>query len=134
MTVRDPYASVLAKPSINPATMNATTTGSSVDRDSGSKMFQAALVVIVTGTMTDGSHVISLEESADNSSWSAVAASDIQGTAPTLAAADDNVVKQIGYLGSKRYIRVKSTVTPGATGGIYGASVVLSDPRIAPSA
>ena len=134
MTVRDLHSNVLAKPSINPAVITTNTTGASVDRDSGSKMFQAALVVVVTGTITDGTHTISLEESADNSSWGAVAAADIQGTAPAIVAADDNVVKQFAYIGTKRYIRVKSTVAGVTSGGLYGATVLLGDPRVQPSA
>lgn len=131
--MRDAYNSLLATSSINPATINATVTGASVDRFGGGKMFQAAMIHIQTGTMTDGSHVISVEESDDNSAWSAVAAGNLQGAAPTLTGTDDNVCKQLGYLGSKRYLRVKSTVTAGATGGIYGASIVLADPRVLPA-
>jgi hypothetical protein len=131
--MRDLYSNLLARPSINPATYNASVNGASVDRDTGGKMYQAAMIVIQTGAITDGSHAITVEDSDDNAAFGTVAAGLLQGVAPTLVAADDNVTRQLGYLGTKRYLRVRSTVTPGATGGIYGASIVLGDPRVLPT-
>jgi hypothetical protein len=131
--MRDAYSSLLPTPSINPAVINATVTGASVDRAGGGKMFQAALIHIQTGTMTDGTHAITVEESDDNAAWGTVAAGSLQGAAPTLTGTDDNVIKTLGSLGLKRYLRVKSTVTAGATGGAYGASIILADPRVLPT-
>lgn len=133
--MRDAYSSVLPQSSIDPGAKTATATGATVDRTGAGKMFQAALILVQTGTITDGSHVISVEESDDNSAWAAVAAGSLQGSAPTLASggASNNKCFSLGYLGLKRYLRVKSTVSGTTTGGVYGASIVLADPRVLPA-
>ncbi len=133
--MRDVYSSVLATPSIDPsAKTNGTVTGTSVDRAGGGKMYQAAVVVVQTGTITDGSHVITVEESDDNSAWNTVPAGSLQGTAPTLTNSGFNSkALHLGYQGVKQYLRVKSVVTGATTGGVYGAVVVLADPRVLPT-
>lgn len=129
--MKDLYNNVQVKPSLTNALRSATATGSAVDRAYNGSMFNSAMVVVHTGTITDGTHTITVEESDDNSAWATATA--LQGTVPAVVAADDDKVFEIGYLGGKRYIRVKSTVSGSpATGGIYDALVVLGDPRIAP--
>jgi hypothetical protein len=127
--VKDLYHNVKAVASLPNAARTATATGTAVDRGG----YLSAMVVVHTGTMTDGTHTLTIEESDDNSTWSTVPAGSLQGTPPALGASDDDKVVEIGYLGGKRYIRVKSTVSGSpATGGIYDALVVLGDPRNAP--
>lgn len=90
------------------------------------------LVVVMTGTITDGTHTISVEESADGSTgWAAIPAARIRGTAPVLdtAAADDNSVQTYGAETSLRYVRVVTTVGGATTGGVYGACVICGDNR-----
>lgn len=125
----NPYNNSSARQSLPPAARTATVSGSSVDRYASGASFQDALVVVSTGAITDGTHTIVVEESADNASWAAVADADLQGTEPAIVAADDNKIFEIGYLGAKRYVRVSVTVAGTTTGGIYGADVVLSNPR-----
>ena len=104
---------------IKPAAAHtATATGASVDLAPG---FERALVIVDAGTVTDGSHVIKLQESDDNSTFTDVDAGDLDGAAPTLASANDDQVFTFGYVGTKRYIRAVSTVT-GATFGRAGMS------------
>jgi len=97
--------------------------------------FDGAMIQVITGVITDGTHTIGLEESADNSAWTAVAAADIVGSKPVLdtTAAHDNAVFEFGYIGSKRYIRVPVVVAGTTTGGVYGATVVRGFPRKAPA-
>lgn len=133
---RDPYSSTLPKPSLHPAARTATATGTAVDRAGAGKMFQNAVVLISTGVITDGSHVITVEDSDDNSAWATVAAANLQSTPPTLiatAAAFDNQIFPLGYLGNKRYLRVKTTASGTTTGGVYSAAVLLADPRVLPA-
>ncbi|MGW1039332.1 hypothetical protein [Streptomyces sp. NPDC002547] len=125
----NPYNNQLTKQSLAPAARTANASGGSVDRVAGGAAFQDAVIVVSTGTITDGTHTIVLEESADNSSWAAVADADLQGTEPAIVAADDNKVFEIGYIGAKRYVRASVTVAGATTGGIYGADVVLTNPR-----
>lgn len=134
---RTVYNHARAKPTLAIATRNATANGTAVDRTlsgaSGTnEWFSSAMLLVHTGTITDGSHAITLEESDDNSAWAAVAAANLQGSLPTIAAANDDTLYEVGYTGTKRYLRAVTTVTPGATGGIYGATIVLGFPTVLP--
>jgi hypothetical protein len=55
------------------------------------------------------------------------------GFGASFAATDDNVVKKIGYRGSKRYCRVVATQSGATTGGFLSATCVQSDARNQPS-
>ena len=82
---------------------------------------------------TDGTHTFAVEESADNTTYTAVAAADLQGTEPVVDdATDDDQIYELGYLGSKRYIRVAVTVSGATTGAVYGASITTGHPAVAP--
>lgn len=111
---------------------NGTVSGTAVDLDENSDASRSALVVVFTGTLTDGSVAITLEESADNSTWNTVAAPDLQGTAPTVASTDDDKVFELGYVGSKRYLRVKAVTSGATSGGAFGAVIVRGFPRRTP--
>ncbi|MBP2583393.1 hypothetical protein J3A78_003871 [Streptomyces sp. PvR006] len=111
---------------------NGTATGTTVDMHENLDASRSALIVVFTGTMTDGSVAVTLEESSDNSSWSTVAAPDLQGAAPTIASTDDDKVFELGYVGSKRYLRVKAVTTGATSGGTFGAVIVRGFPRRQP--
>jgi len=130
--VRDAYSNLLVKNTLTPAARTASGNGTTVDRAEDSSMFQDALVVISVGTVTDGTHTFEVQHSDDNSSWAAVADADLQGTEPAVTSSTDETVYELGYKGSKRYVRVAVTVATATTGGLYGAQVVLSNPRVAP--
>lgn len=129
--MKDLYNNLQVRPTLAIALRGAATaTGTTVDRSYNGSMFHSVLCVVHTGTMTDGSVAVTVEESDDNSAWATATA--IQGTAPTIVAADDDKLYEIGYLGGKRYVRVKAVTTGGSTGGTFGATVILGDPRVAP--
>lgn len=111
---------------------NGTATGTAVDLHEHLDASRSAMAVVFAGTMTDGSVAITLEESADNSAWSTVAASDLQGTAPTVAATDDDKVFELGYVGHHRYLRIKAVTTGATSGGTFGAIIVRGFPRRTP--
>lgn len=129
MALRDLTSNVDGEPSLAPAVHTASANGATVDlRGSDS-----AVVVVHTGAYTDGSHVITLEESDDDSTWTDVADADIQGTEPTVdAAGDADSVFQFGYIGEKRYVRVITTASGTTSGAAYGASVVRGHLHRAP--
>lgn len=109
--------------SIAPALIAATATGAAVD----TLGFESATIVFIPGTITDGTHTPSVLESDDNSTFTTVAAGDLIGS---LAALATGVIQRVGYRGMKRYLKAKSTVTGSpATGGSYGASVILGHPH-----
>jgi hypothetical protein len=132
VTTKDPYNNLLVRQSLTPAARTASANGTGVDRNGSGAMFQAAVIVVTTGTITDGTHTIEVQDSDDNTTFAAVADDYLQGAEPVIAAADDNVVYHIGYLGRKRYLRTIVTVAGTTTGGVYGAAVILGDPRVMP--
>ncbi|MFF0867635.1 Bbp16 family capsid cement protein [Nonomuraea sp. NPDC003560] len=117
--------------SLPAAARTATANGTGVDLNG----YNAAAVVITSGTVTDGSvYTFEVQESDDNATFTAVADADLIGTEPTLSSADDNVVREVGYKGNKRYIRVAlTTVTGATTGGLFAAIVVRGKPRKYPA-
>jgi len=107
--------------SIDPASVTVTTNGSGVDlRD-----YDGAMVVFQAGTADTGSgnetYAPSVEESDDNSSFSAVAASDLEGALSNMTA---NSAQRVGYKGAKRYIRAVLTLG-GTTPSIDASALVL---------
>ena len=103
--------------SCRPAARTATVTGTGVDlaRKNG------AVAHLHVGTVTDGTHTPTLEESDDDTTYTTVAAGDLKGSFAALAT---NTDQRVGYLGSKRYVRVKVTVSGTTTGGVYGATIL----------
>lgn len=129
--MRDIYAGVLPVSTITPAARTATVTGATVDRYASGAMYQDALVVVHTGTITDGTHTVTVEESDDNSAWAT--ATSLVGTAPVIdATGDNNKCFTLRYTGRKRYLRTKVTVAGTTTGGVYSSTVLLSNPRVMP--
>ena len=122
--MRDLKNNVNAVKSIDPATHNSNQTGSGVDLQG----YEAAMSVVYSGVLTDGTHSPKLQESDDDSSYTDVASADVVGTLANISA---DSVQRVGYKGSKRYVRVFVTST-GATGAIYGALMILGVPQHAP--
>lgn len=118
--------------SIQPELHNADVAGASAELVG----YDAALVLIQTGDYTDGTFPIQVEESDDAATWTAVADADLDGTEPVIdAAADADSVFRVGYLGSKRYLRVAIVgSTAGATGAEIAASILRAKPKYAPVA
>lgn len=103
---------------------NGTATGTAVDLHENLDASESALAIIHAGTMTDGSVAVTLEHSDDNNTWATVTAPDLQGTAPTIASSDDDKLYELGYVGHKRYLRVKAVTTGSTDGGTFGATIV----------
>lgn len=84
------------------------------------------MILVNVGTVTDGTHTIQVQDSPNDSDWTAVADEFLQGAEPAITASNDVQVHEIGYTGHQRYLRVVSTVTGApATGGVYGAVILL---------
>lgn len=130
--MRDAYSNVTVRATLAIATRTASANGTGVDRYLNGAAFQDALIIVHTGTITDGTHAIDVQESDDNTTFTSVAASQLQGTEPSIVAADDDKMFVVGYKGSKRYVRAAVTASGTTSGGTYGASVLLANPRVAP--
>lgn len=122
MATRDLKNDVLAVHSIKPQVLgDGTLLGTKADLFG----YEAAMVLVNFGTWTDGTHTPSLLESDDDSTYTAVAAGNLQGAfAAVTSAANDDLVQQVGYIGGKRYIKAK-IVTTGATTGIPASAVLV---------
>lgn len=131
---RSLYNVALAKSTILPAGNRTTaTTGTTVDLMTDEGGFRSALVVVHAGTVTDGTHTVEVQDSPNNSDWTAVANEFLQGTEPAITSSNDDRIHEIGYTGHQRYLRV--VITPSgspSTGGIYGATILLGWPRKMP--
>ncbi|WP_395109789.1 hypothetical protein [Actinomadura sp. SCN-SB] len=127
------YDDVVVVRSLGPAARTATANGSAVDTVQNGGM-QDVVLVVDAGTVTDGDHAITVQESADGSTgWAAVAAGNVRGTLPTLADDADEAVTMVEVRPTKRYVRAVSTVTGSpSTGGVYSATFILGAPRFKP--
>lgn len=123
---RSVYNNTTARVSLLPVARTATANGTAV-RLAGSDAYRSAMVVVQTGAITDGTHTIELQDSDDNSSFTAVADIYLQGSEPAIGAANDNVTYYIGYTGTRNYLRVVSTVAGATAGGLYCAIVILGE-------
>lgn len=113
-------------------TANATVNGTTVDKQYQNNFFRVVMFSIVTGTVTDGSVAYAMEDSPDNSAWTAVSSSYIQGSLPTTVSTDDDKVFDVGYIGPQRYVRLTATQSGATTGGVSGAIAIMSQPRRTP--
>jgi hypothetical protein len=92
-----------------------------------------AMVVFSIGTWTDGTHTPSLLESADNITFTPVAAGDMRGSfTPISSAVGQNAAQRVDYIGNLRYIKA-NLVTAGVTNGApVEMFVVRGRPSVGP--
>lgn len=128
--MRDLKSNIGVVAALAPAVLSATATGAAVDLAG----FGSAVAVVNTGAIVSaGDFTAKLQESDTTTSgdFTDVAAGDLLGTFPASLAADS--VVRVGYIGTKRYIRLVVTKN-GGTSIAAGAVVVKGHPAIAPVA
>jgi hypothetical protein len=107
---------------------NGTVNGATVDLGLYGNDFRTVLFIVSTGTITDGSHAITMQDSPDGTTWTAVPASRRQGSLPTIVAANDDTVFEFGYIvGTNQYVRLVATTSGSTTGGAFSAVAVCSE-------
>ena len=110
-----------------PAASTATTTGTAIDLAN----VVENVIYVIPGLWTDGTHTLSLTDSADNTTYAACAAGDlITGSANTafgtaISSTATAVIQSVSYIGSKRYVKHVITVSGATTGAIIGVVAVL---------
>lgn len=122
MYFHDPRTNLIAGASINPAAIFTTTqTGEGVDLLQGDGLCS---VEVTNGEVTDGTFTIGVQESSDNSSFSAITPPDDTAIVIT-SATTAGTVQYVSFQRTLRYVRVVCTVTgsPG-TGGYVFANVM----------
>ncbi|MEU0369102.1 hypothetical protein ABZ070_02360 [Streptomyces sp. NPDC006283] len=127
------YDRTLYKVSLAPgAVTDGTDNGTAVDRAVNGGM-QDATLIVTTGAVTDGSHAVTVQDSADGTTgWTAVSASLLQGSLPTVVEANDSTVFEVGIGPTRRYLRAVIVTTGATTGGVIGCHFALSAPRYSP--
>lgn len=115
------------------ALTNAEHDGVAVDTTVFNNDFRDLKFVITTGTVTDGSHVVTVQESAASGSGFATAV-NILGTLPTITSTNSNSVFEVGVIPTKRYVRVVITTSGATTGGVFSATASLGNGRFGPVA
>ena len=126
---RDINKDVAIATTLSPNTVTATTEGTGVDLAG----FRQAMFVAQIGTVVDGTYAFDAEECDDNATWTNIAADDLSGAFVSATSAADDRVQEVGYLGSKRYVRCNVTVTGSpSSGGPIGVLVIKAGPRKAP--
>lgn len=127
--MRTLYSNVLAQKALPSGTIQTgTTNGTAVDTGIFSNNARDVLFVITSGTLTDGSYAVTVEESdTSGSGYAAVDSSRVLGSLPTFALTDDNVQNSFGVRPTKRYVRIVVTATGATTGGLLFATAVLGN-------
>lgn len=137
MASKDLHNSVKVVAGIDPIVGNNTTEGTGLTIDTlGYESCDMVFHFGVSGDTLSGSVKMqaSLEDSPDNSTWTAVAAAGLQGSLSLIdAAAEDEVVQSVGYIGTQRYVRHLITFTGTHTNGCpISAVAVLGHARHQP--
>jgi hypothetical protein len=114
---------------------NGTVNGTTVDLGVFGNDFRTVLFVVQSGTVTDGSHAISVQDSVDGSSWGAADTASIQGSTPTLTSTSDDAIFEFGYVpGTKQFVRLVAVTSGATTGGVFGGVAVLGGASSSPVA
>lgn len=130
--MKDIYNDLLLKRSISAQSVsdNTAQVGQIIDHSG----FESALYLIDIGTLADAdaTFTVLLEEGdeSDLSDAAAVADTDLLGTesAAGFQYDDDNEVRKLGYIGTKRYTRLTITPATNASAAAFGAVCVLGHP------
>jgi len=121
--MRDFHNRISAVNAFSAATIatNTNTDGVTVDLQG----FDSCEIIARTGAWTDGSYALQvLESDASGSGFAAAPASSVLGPSAAIGAA--NTVARIGYVGTKRYVRLR-IVSTGTTSGASLSAVAALD-------
>lgn len=121
---------LVVKNAISPAAARASSTnGNAIDcarTGIGSQRVKSVTFLFTTGTLTDGTYVLSIEESdASGSGYAAIPSNRISNAVGTIAATADDTAYSLSCQPAKRYVRLVVTAAGTTTGGIYSATALL---------
>ena len=112
---------------------DTTTNGNSVDMTG----YQSVMFAYFTGSYTDGDYEPQVEHADDDGAgspdtWNAVSDSDLLPTGTGQEASRSlgtaNAIDQIGYRGTKKWVRLSIVSTSTSTGATVGAVVIQGHP------
>jgi hypothetical protein len=126
---RTVYNDVLVLRALSPAVRtNGATNGVTTNTVQNGIFYPVAMLAVVTGTMTDGTVAVTIEDSADaGSNWAAVPAARLQGSLPTVEDTGDDTRYETGVIvdPGRPHIRCVSTTSGATSGGALGAVWIL---------
>jgi hypothetical protein len=91
---------------------------------------RTAWIVAQSGVVTDGTHVVKVQESDDGSTWNDVASGDLIGGSMQFTDAFDNFILKSKYIGDKRYVRAVLTVSGATTGAVISVLIYREPPSV----
>lgn len=119
---------------ITATTGNTAVLGTAIDRQG----FNSVEFVATLGTITTSgtAYAVEVQESDTTTSgdFTKVADVDLLGDAVAFADSEIGTSKKIGYVGIKRYVRVKVTPAGNTGESTFGVVAVLGHPALAPTA
>lgn len=138
MATKDLHSHIALAVAVAVATVNDNTAqvGSTVDLQG----FESCEFAILAGSLVDADATFAVKlqhgSAGDGSDMADVDAADLLGTAAaaSFTFADDNVVKKVGYRGTKRYVRVVITPANNTGAATFAALAVRSHARNQPAA
>jgi hypothetical protein len=121
-----------------PASYTSTQTSTSFDREKGisgdkGAPYEALEFLIDVGAWTSGTFTFTLQDSPDNSTFTAVTAANEIGTFTVVSSAGTaSTIYRMAYVGTQRYVQVVATgaTTPSA---VFGIIAVPGYPRNLPT-
>lgn len=136
--MKDLHNKIAVKDAVSPVatTGNTAITGLTIDRQG----FDSVEFVATLGTITTAgtTYTIEVQESdtTTGGDFTAVADIDLLGTEAGASFVDSeiNTSKKIGYVGIKRYVRLKVTPAGNTGASTFSAVAVLGNPALAPTA
>lgn len=129
---KDLYQELAPVTTLAPAARSANTAVNGTGVDLQNHMGNAVLVI--AGTITDGTHAFTIQDSDDNSTFANAAAADVVGTLTSFTSGTTSgTVREASYIGAKRFIRVVATTSGATSGGLFSAVVVRGRSRTFPA-
>ena len=121
-----------------PAAYTTSETSASFDREKGASgdigaPYEALELLIDVGAWTSGTFTFTLQDSPDNSTFTAVAAANQLGASPVVSSSGTaSTIYRMAYVGTQRYVQVVATgaSTPSA---VFGILAVPAYPRNLPT-
>ena len=118
---------------LNIAAISTSTTTAGVEVDT--QGYESVTFEIITGARTDGTVTPLIQESDTSGSYSgSVSDDDLIGTEADAALSTAHSRSKVGYIGTKRYVKLSLVSTSVTSGLTAGASVILGNPKTAPVA
>jgi len=133
MASRDLKNNIKVLNALNIASISSNTTTAGVEIDT--QNYESVTFETITGARTDGTVTPLIQESDTSGSYSgSVSDDDLVGTEAEAALSTAHSRSRVGYIGTKRYVKLSLVSTAVTTGLTAGASVILGNPQSAPVA